>query len=69
MYLLKRLTGRVHPLQNFLAAFVGGYLVFGENNKVNMQVCPGTALTHIHSLLFCLQWTPVIQHPELRTPL
>ena len=38
MLIMQRVTGRTHPLQNFLAAFMGGYAVFGENNKVNMQV-------------------------------
>lgn len=37
-HLFEKLTGRVHPLQKFIAAFAGGYLVFGENNSVNMQV-------------------------------
>lgn len=36
--LLRKLTGRDHPLFTFLAAFAGGYFVFGENNKINMQV-------------------------------
>ena len=35
---LRKLLGKGHPIQNFVAAFVGGYVVFGENNKVNMQV-------------------------------
>jgi len=38
MLLMSKATGRTHPLMNFIAAFVGGYTVFGENNKVNMQV-------------------------------
>lgn len=38
LYLLWRLSGRGHPVHNFLSAFVGGYFVFGENNKVNMQI-------------------------------
>ena len=37
-YLLQRIFGRRHPVQNFIAAFTCGYFVFGENNKVNMQV-------------------------------
>ena len=35
---LQRLWGRGHPLHNFAAGFVGGYLVFGAENKINMQV-------------------------------
>ncbi len=38
MLIMQRISGRTHPLQNFIAAFMGGYAVFGENNKVNMQV-------------------------------
>ena len=37
-YLLQRIFGRRHPVQAFIAAFTCGYFVFGENNKVNMQV-------------------------------
>ena len=37
-FLMQRLVGASHPLQNFVSAAVGGYFVFGENNKVNMQV-------------------------------
>ncbi len=36
--LFRKLTGKDHPVFTFIAAFTGGYLVFGENNKVNMQV-------------------------------
>lgn len=36
--LFRKLTGRDHPLFTFIGAFAGGYLVFGENNKINMQV-------------------------------
>ncbi len=39
MLIMQRITGQTHPLLNFMAAFMGGYAVFGENNKVNMQVC------------------------------
>jgi len=35
---LRRLTGSNHPAITFIAAFAGGYLVFGKNNKINMQV-------------------------------
>ena len=37
-YLLWKVFGRRHPVHNFIAAFTCGYFVFGENNKVNMQV-------------------------------
>ena len=36
--LLRKMTGRDHPIFTFIAAFAGGYFVFGENNKINMQV-------------------------------
>ena len=52
LLLLKKLQGRTLPFHNFIGAFVAGYFVFGENNKVNMQVnksemctvCSGTIL-------------------------
>ena len=34
----KKMLGREHPLVTFLAAFTGGYFVFGKNDKINMQV-------------------------------
>lgn len=37
-FLQRRATGRQHPLQNFISAAISGYFVFGENNKINMQV-------------------------------
>ena len=38
LLILKKLQGRTLPVHNFIGAFVAGYFVFGENNKVNMQV-------------------------------
>ena len=38
LLILKKLQGRTLPIHNFMGAFVAGYFVFGENNKVNMQV-------------------------------
>lgn len=35
---LNKLRGQGHPLHNFIGGLCGGYLVFGTNNKVNMQV-------------------------------
>jgi peroxisomal membrane protein 4 len=37
------------PWKNFLAAFIMGYYVFGENNNVNSQVCVRDALCLIVS--------------------
>lgn len=36
--LLNKLRGSTHPVHNFIGGLMGGYLVFGTNNKVNMQV-------------------------------
>lgn len=41
---LKRLWGHQHPLHTFLAAMIGGYFVFGSNNKINMQVVLGVCV-------------------------
>ena len=35
---LHKVCGRSHPVHNFVAGLAGGYIVFGTNNKVNMQV-------------------------------
>ncbi len=40
-FLLRKAMGRQHPLQNFVSAAISGYFVFGENNKINMQVRGG----------------------------
>ena len=53
LFVMRKLWGRGHPAHNFVAAFVGGYLVFGENNKVNMQVggvSPNQSEAHPHTL-------------------
>jgi peroxisomal membrane protein 4 len=36
--LLDKLRGTTHPLHNFIAGLLGGYTVFGKENKVNMQI-------------------------------
>lgn len=46
--LFRKLTGRNHPIFTFIAAFAGGYFIFGENNKVNMQV------SHVMSMEVCM---------------
>ncbi|NXD17612.1 PXMP4 protein, partial [Nothocercus nigrocapillus] len=38
MALQSRLLGKKIPLHSFFAAFIGGWLVFGENNPINSQV-------------------------------
>lgn len=38
LLIMKKLQGKTLPVHNFIGAFVAGYFVFGENNKVNMQV-------------------------------
>ena len=38
LLILRKLQGHSIPIHNFIGAFVAGYFVFGENNKVNMQV-------------------------------
>lgn len=36
--LQSHVQGKTHQLHPFLAAFIGGYLIFGENNNINSQV-------------------------------
>lgn len=36
--LQSRIQGKTYPAHAFLAAFLGGILVFGENNNINSQV-------------------------------
>lgn len=50
VFLYKSLTNLMHYVQteksqlhSFIAAFIGGYLVFGKYNKVNEQVKYGNA--------------------------
>ncbi|XP_070796045.1 peroxisomal membrane protein 4 isoform X2 [Pituophis catenifer annectens] len=38
MAMQSRMQGKKVPFQPFLAAFIGGWLVFGENNNINSQV-------------------------------
>lgn len=38
LLVMKKLQGQTLPIHNFIGAFVAGYFVFGNNNKVNMQV-------------------------------
>ena len=65
LFVMRKLWGRGHPAHNFVAAFVGGYLVFGENNKVNMQVgvvSLSQSEAHPHTL-----HTPPLSHPHTHT--
>ena len=39
--LLREVQGKPSQLHSFLAAFIGGYLVFGKYNKINEQVSWG----------------------------
>lgn len=36
--LQSHLQGETHQMHSFLAAFIGGILLFGENNNINSQV-------------------------------
>ena len=36
--LLREIDGKVRQRHAFIAAFIGGYIVFGRYNKVNEQV-------------------------------
>ncbi|XP_040837559.1 peroxisomal membrane protein 4 [Ochotona curzoniae] len=36
--LQSHVQGKTHQLHPFLAAFIGGYLIFGENNNINSQI-------------------------------
>ncbi|XP_054429852.1 peroxisomal membrane protein 4 [Pteronotus mesoamericanus] len=36
--LQSRVQGRTYQVHSFLAAFIGGFLVFGENNNINSQI-------------------------------
>ncbi|MBZ3883644.1 Peroxisomal membrane protein 4 [Sciurus carolinensis] len=36
--LQSRAQGKTSPAHSFLAAFVGGFLVFGDNNSINSQI-------------------------------
>ncbi|XP_058032810.1 peroxisomal membrane protein 4 [Ahaetulla prasina] len=38
MAMQSRMQGKKVPFQSFLAAFIGGWLVFGENNNINSQI-------------------------------
>ncbi|CEF71498.1 Peroxisomal membrane protein 4 [Strongyloides ratti] len=38
LILLKKIFGENINWQSFVAAFLGGYYVFGENNNINMQI-------------------------------
>ena len=49
LLILKKLQGRTLPFHNFIGAFVAGYFVFGENNKVNMQVHIKSCSLLLHS--------------------
>lgn len=46
--LFRKLTGKEHPVFTFIGAFLGGYFVFGENNKLNMQVCTNACRHKLH---------------------
>uniref|UniRef100_A0A2K5Q8U6 Peroxisomal membrane protein 4 n=1 Tax=Cebus imitator TaxID=2715852 RepID=A0A2K5Q8U6_CEBIM len=36
--LQSRIQGKTYQVHSFLAAFLGGFLVFGENNNINSQI-------------------------------
>uniref|UniRef100_A0A6B2F8F6 Peroxisomal membrane protein 4 n=1 Tax=Bothriechis nigroviridis TaxID=88079 RepID=A0A6B2F8F6_BOTNI len=38
MAMQSRMQGKKVPFQSFLAAFIGGWLLFGENNNINSQI-------------------------------
>ncbi|KAM3839609.1 peroxisomal membrane protein 4 [Vipera latastei] len=38
MAMQSQMQGTKVPFQSFLAAFIGGWLVFGENNNINSQI-------------------------------
>ncbi|XP_034269934.1 peroxisomal membrane protein 4 [Pantherophis guttatus] len=38
MAMQSRMQGKKVPFQSFLAAFIGGWLAFGENNNINSQI-------------------------------
>ncbi|XP_015678706.1 peroxisomal membrane protein 4 [Protobothrops mucrosquamatus] len=38
MAMQSRIQGTKVPFQSFLAAFIGGWLLFGENNNINSQI-------------------------------
>ncbi|XP_071484850.1 peroxisomal membrane protein 4-like [Diadema setosum] len=38
LVIMRRLEGKPAGAHSLLAGFVGGYLIFGENNKVNSQI-------------------------------
>ncbi len=35
---MRLIEGKSQPIHSAIAGFVGGYLIWGENNKVNSQV-------------------------------
>ena len=37
--LMREMEGKPEQYHSFIAAFIGGYLIFGKYNKVNEQVC------------------------------
>nr|XP_051696210.1 LOW QUALITY PROTEIN: peroxisomal membrane protein 4-like [Oryctolagus cuniculus] len=36
--LQSRMQGKTHQVHSFLAAFIGGFLIFGDNNNINSQI-------------------------------
>lgn len=48
MAMQSQMQGTKVPFQSFLAAFIGGWLVFGENNNINSQVSNCVVLCYIY---------------------
>ena len=48
--LMRVLEGKSNHIHPAIAGFVGGYLIWGENNKVNSQV------REVDSAFDCHQW-------------
>lgn len=63
MAALKQMSGRVMSGHAFIAALIGGYYVFGDNNPVNTQVIPTLSASvplscnilkqYVHTLVYC----------------
>lgn len=64
LLILRKLQGQTIPIHNFIGAFVAGYFVFGENNKVNMQVNEECVIKSSSFLATEIVYEPVLRpHP------
>lgn len=53
--LQSRMQGKKIPFHSFLAACIGGWLVFGENNNINSQVNDGVVCFWVYTAAHLMQ--------------